>query len=366
MISGTLPVVYQGAQYFIPLRVVVGEYYPHHGPTAFVVPTATMVIQPTPYCDVSGRVYHPYLASWTDASSLLHLLRNLMVAFGSCPPVRAHVAPPTQPPPQPQPQPQPHQQQPPAHQQQPPAHQPAQPHTSPSHIPSSTVGTTVIHRQQPPVAATSGSLTSSLPSSSSSSSAAAAAATTTVSLPAGSAYLSQSQALYQTQPPLQPRAVLQPQPIQQQQPQSQSQHQQQPHHSQSTGLYGSSGSLTQAIPLPSGPPPSYQASRLESRHRLQQRTKQQLDAFVAKAQADLAQTKALDEQIQRLAQEKEQLTVQTQQLAAETAAIRQWLETHGAAAEFDIDRATQADTPIKIQYARASRASILCVRCEVC
>ena len=148
--------------------------------------------------------------------------------------------------------------------------------------------------------------------------------------------------------------------------QSQSQHQQQQHHSQSTGLYGSSGSLTQAIPLPSGPPPSYQASRLESRHRLQQRTKQQLDAFVAKAQADLAQTKALDEQIQRLAQEKEQLTVQTQQLAAETAAIRQWLETHGAAAEFDIDRATQADTPIKIQYARASRASILCVRCEVC
>ena len=83
--NGTIPVNYRGTSYNIPVTLKLPQEYPLRGPDVFVVPTANMVIKPSPHVDAQGRVYHPVLAYWGQSgrdSNLSVLIEVLREIFG--------------------------------------------------------------------------------------------------------------------------------------------------------------------------------------------------------------------------------------------------------------------------------------------
>ncbi|KAJ2442564.1 suppressor protein stp22 of temperature-sensitive alpha-factor receptor and arginine permease [Coemansia sp. RSA 2424] len=86
-LHGTLPVVFNGATFNIPVVFWFPQRFPEHPPLAYVTPTRTMVVKVSKHVDERGRVYHPYLANWTDTSALGELFRNLIAIFSAEPPV---------------------------------------------------------------------------------------------------------------------------------------------------------------------------------------------------------------------------------------------------------------------------------------
>ncbi|KAL0639107.1 Suppressor protein stp22 of temperature-sensitive alpha-factor receptor and arginine permease [Maublancomyces gigas] len=69
-LSGTLPVVFRGATYNIPLTIWLPHEYPKKPPMVFVTPAKDMLIRPGNHVDPSGRCYHPYLANWVNYSDV--------------------------------------------------------------------------------------------------------------------------------------------------------------------------------------------------------------------------------------------------------------------------------------------------------
>jgi hypothetical protein len=63
---GTLPVMFRGATYNIPLSIWVPHAYPRQAPIAFVTPAKDMMIRPSNHVDLAGKCYHPYLANWAQ------------------------------------------------------------------------------------------------------------------------------------------------------------------------------------------------------------------------------------------------------------------------------------------------------------
>ena len=63
-VSGTIPVVFQGNTYNIPVAVWVPREFPTVPPVAYVVPTETMVVRPNKHVDAAGKIYHLYLNQW--------------------------------------------------------------------------------------------------------------------------------------------------------------------------------------------------------------------------------------------------------------------------------------------------------------
>lgn len=90
-IGGTLPIVYRGHSYNIPIQIVVPEGYPHSPPVCKVVPTDTMVLKSNhKHVSSTGVCYLPYLAGWQpNAFSLLGAAAELKAIFATDPPVRA-------------------------------------------------------------------------------------------------------------------------------------------------------------------------------------------------------------------------------------------------------------------------------------
>ncbi|KAJ2002467.1 suppressor protein stp22 of temperature-sensitive alpha-factor receptor and arginine permease [Coemansia thaxteri] len=85
-LHGTLPVVFSGATFNIPVVFWFPQRFPEHSPMAYVTPTRTMVVKVSKHVDERGRVYHPYLADWSDTSTLGDLFRNLIAIFSVEPP----------------------------------------------------------------------------------------------------------------------------------------------------------------------------------------------------------------------------------------------------------------------------------------
>lgn len=98
-LHGTLPVVYQGATYNIPVELLLTVNHPLHPPLAYVRPTHAMVIAPQHrHVDVDGKVYLPYLSEWSHPrSNLSDLLRDMASVFGTATPVLSRTTPPIQP-----------------------------------------------------------------------------------------------------------------------------------------------------------------------------------------------------------------------------------------------------------------------------
>ncbi|XP_061589057.1 E3 ubiquitin-protein ligase RNF31 isoform X2 [Cololabis saira] len=78
-LAGTLPVHYEGSQYNIPVCIWLHETHPMSRPRCYVVPSATMVINPScPCVDVSGNIVLTELRNWTHGMSNLSLLVSEM------------------------------------------------------------------------------------------------------------------------------------------------------------------------------------------------------------------------------------------------------------------------------------------------
>ncbi|XP_023191820.1 E3 ubiquitin-protein ligase RNF31-like isoform X2 [Xiphophorus maculatus] len=82
-LSGTLPVLYQGSAYNIPVCVWLHETHPLSHPRCVVCPSVAMVINPScPHVDSSGTVSVDGLRNWTPGvSNLTLLLSEMRLAF---------------------------------------------------------------------------------------------------------------------------------------------------------------------------------------------------------------------------------------------------------------------------------------------
>lgn len=90
LLYGTLPIMFQGSQYQIPIHVWMPQIYPEISPTMFVVPSAGMGVRPGNHVDIDRRCYHPYLAYWNangHPSRVNQALKNLQDVFSKEPPV---------------------------------------------------------------------------------------------------------------------------------------------------------------------------------------------------------------------------------------------------------------------------------------
>ncbi|XP_042503653.1 protein ELC-like [Macadamia integrifolia] len=87
--EGTIPMVYGGVVYNIPVVIWLMESYPRHPCCVYVTPTRDMIIKrPHPHVNPSGLVSHPYLQNWIyPSSNLVDLVRNLSHLFGRDPPL---------------------------------------------------------------------------------------------------------------------------------------------------------------------------------------------------------------------------------------------------------------------------------------
>ncbi|CAH9090287.1 unnamed protein product [Cuscuta europaea] len=87
--DGTVPMLFQGVTYNIPVIIWLMESYPRHPPLVFVNPTRDMIIKrPHPFVNPSGVVSIPFLQNWLyPSSNLVELARNLGHYFSRDPPL---------------------------------------------------------------------------------------------------------------------------------------------------------------------------------------------------------------------------------------------------------------------------------------
>jgi ESCRT-I complex subunit TSG101 len=89
-LDGTIPVMYKGKTYNIPVCLWLLDTHPYNPPMVFVKPTAFMQIKPGKHVDANGRIYLPYLHEWKHPQSdLAGLIQILVCIFGEEPPVFA-------------------------------------------------------------------------------------------------------------------------------------------------------------------------------------------------------------------------------------------------------------------------------------
>lgn len=92
LLHGTIPVIFRGSSYNIPIHIWLPQEYPRASPLIFVAPSPGMGVRPGNYVDIDRRCYHPYLAYWSDdvrKSVLVDAIKNLQDVFGKEPPLYA-------------------------------------------------------------------------------------------------------------------------------------------------------------------------------------------------------------------------------------------------------------------------------------
>jgi hypothetical protein len=71
-LSGTIPIMYNGAQYNIPITVWIPEPYPYKPPVSLVTPVGNMIIKSKhQHVDSAGIVYLPYISAWNPRYLIL-------------------------------------------------------------------------------------------------------------------------------------------------------------------------------------------------------------------------------------------------------------------------------------------------------
>ena len=90
-VRGTLPIVFRGNQYNIPVVMWIPARYPNECPKCFVAPTKDMIIRRNhSNVDRSGNIFLPYLKDWSPYRSRLVELCTVMASvFSSAPPLNA-------------------------------------------------------------------------------------------------------------------------------------------------------------------------------------------------------------------------------------------------------------------------------------
>jgi ESCRT-I complex subunit TSG101 len=81
-LSGTIPVLYRGSNYHIPIALYLTENHPYSPPYTYVTPTANMKIKVSEQVNDEGRIFLPYLNEWRfPLYDTLGLLGVLTFAF---------------------------------------------------------------------------------------------------------------------------------------------------------------------------------------------------------------------------------------------------------------------------------------------
>ncbi|XP_075402100.1 ubiquitin-conjugating enzyme E2 variant 3 [Tenrec ecaudatus] len=78
--TGTIPVMYQGNTYNIPICLWILDSHPFAPPICFLKPTANMGISVGKHVDAQGRIYLPYLQNWSHPKSVIVGLIKEMIA----------------------------------------------------------------------------------------------------------------------------------------------------------------------------------------------------------------------------------------------------------------------------------------------
>ncbi|XP_036882854.2 ubiquitin-conjugating enzyme E2 variant 3 isoform X3 [Manis javanica] len=78
--TGTVPVMYQGHTYNIPIRLWILDSHPFAPPICFLKPTANMGISVGKHVDAQGRIYLPYLQNWSHPKSVIVGLIQEMIS----------------------------------------------------------------------------------------------------------------------------------------------------------------------------------------------------------------------------------------------------------------------------------------------
>ncbi|GLT76417.1 hypothetical protein SLA2020_480770 [Shorea laevis] len=88
-VDGTIPMLFQGVTYNIPIIIWLMESYPRHAPYVYVNPTRDMIIKrPHSHVTPSGLVSIPYLQNWIyPSSNLVDLVHSLSATFARDPPL---------------------------------------------------------------------------------------------------------------------------------------------------------------------------------------------------------------------------------------------------------------------------------------
>ncbi|ORX95813.1 UEV-domain-containing protein [Basidiobolus meristosporus CBS 931.73] len=90
-LHGTVPISFRSSTYHIPVAIWFPVNYPLSPPISFVTPTSQMLVRPSKFVDVSGKIYHPYLAYWDTRnekkSTTTELVAIMQQIFSIEPPV---------------------------------------------------------------------------------------------------------------------------------------------------------------------------------------------------------------------------------------------------------------------------------------
>ncbi|KAI1733303.1 UEV domain-containing protein [Ditylenchus destructor] len=101
-LEGTIPVLYKGNTYNIPVALYLMDNHPYTGPFCYVRPTATMQVRVSNNVAEDGRIFLPYLTEWCYPNSNTHSLIQVMITvFQEKCPVYSIVTPPANPTPYP-------------------------------------------------------------------------------------------------------------------------------------------------------------------------------------------------------------------------------------------------------------------------
>ncbi|VDM50557.1 unnamed protein product [Toxocara canis] len=86
-LKGTIPVLYKGTTYNIPVALYLWDTHPYYAPICYVCPTPNMMVKESKTVDKQGRIYLPYLTDWRHPGyDLIGLLQVMALTFReSCP-----------------------------------------------------------------------------------------------------------------------------------------------------------------------------------------------------------------------------------------------------------------------------------------
>lgn len=88
LLSGTIPMVYKGTQYNIPIDMYITPKYPTLPPVVYVRPISSMVIKEGHHHVASdGMVYMPYFNQWNHHCNLNDACKHMSQVFSIEPPV---------------------------------------------------------------------------------------------------------------------------------------------------------------------------------------------------------------------------------------------------------------------------------------
>ncbi|PWN40349.1 UEV-domain-containing protein [Ceraceosorus guamensis] len=94
-LKGTIPILFKGQTYHIPLIIWIPRAYPREAPLVFVTPTRDMLVRKGEHVDLSGKTSGEWLSMWEkkwEACNLVNMVQSLQQQFGQMPPVYARPA----------------------------------------------------------------------------------------------------------------------------------------------------------------------------------------------------------------------------------------------------------------------------------